>query len=121
MQPTHDEGEASASPFVTGIPTPFRSAPNAPSWHTVPAAYTPDMQIFAAVLVFVGCGLILGIGLLRGRCLRGTCGGESVRMRGLTLGCGHCPKRDAAAESGEADENAAFDADAETSSQADRR
>ena len=57
--------------------------------------YNEAMEIALAIVVFVVCAVALATGLLlKGNCLRGSCGGEPARIAGVTLSCGSCPKRD---------------------------
>lgn len=56
--------------------------------------YNNGMEILLAIVVFAVCMLAFSVGLLfKGRCLRGSCGGEPMRVGNVTLGCGSCPKR----------------------------
>jgi hypothetical protein len=54
------------------------------------------MALVIGTIIIVALGMLgLGIGyILRGRCFRGTCGGEDVfGPDGELLLCDHCPKR----------------------------
>ncbi|QDU61171.1 hypothetical protein Pan216_20250 [Planctomycetes bacterium Pan216] len=52
------------------------------------------LEIALAICVFGLFALLMGIGFLwKGRCLKGSCGGEPVRIANMTLSCGACPKR----------------------------
>jgi hypothetical protein len=54
------------------------------------------MEILLTILVFAGAMAGLGLGLIGGRRLRGSCGGLSaVGPGGEALTCGACPKREA--------------------------
>lgn len=44
--------------------------------------------IFAVALLALSVGY-----MVQGRCLSGTCGGESVQVGGEALSCSSCPKR----------------------------
>ena len=54
------------------------------------------VTILLTVVVFAVVMLLLGIGVMfRGRCLRGTCGGEGViGPDGEILTCDTCPRRE---------------------------
>lgn len=55
------------------------------------------MMIFVLTLAFFVLAVVgLGIGyLVRGQCIRGSCGGENVwGPDGELLLCDHCPKRE---------------------------
>ena len=54
------------------------------------------MQLILTIAIFGGAILLMAIGVLvTGRCLRGTCGGEPVRVAGFQLGCGRCSCKNA--------------------------
>lgn len=54
------------------------------------------MEILMTFLIFVGCFLLLSVGLIfNGKRIRGSCGGNQVKIKGETLECGACPKKEA--------------------------
>lgn len=54
------------------------------------------MEILMTFLIIGICFFLLSIGLIfNGKKIRGSCGGEQIKVKGEVLECGACPKKEA--------------------------